>query len=84
MEGMLSGVRRQLGARAPRFGAYFNCASRNMNLYQERGVDSGLINEFFPTLPVSGFTTGFEMAPIGASNYLHLYSGTLLLVAEEP
>lgn len=79
---MLDDLRRHLAGATPRFGLYFNCCSRGSTLYHEVGVDPRLLKQAFPELPIIGFATGFELAPIGAQNFLHLYSGILVVVAE--
>jgi small ligand-binding sensory domain FIST len=65
-----------------RFGLYFNCLARGRSLYDEDGVDLGLIGETFPGVPVLGFFCNAEIAPLRGTNQLFTYSGVLLLVAE--
>ncbi len=71
----------EAGARA--FGLYFNCAGRGSSLYGEMDVDAGAIREKMRDLPVAGFFTGSEIAPIGKIDHLHQYSGVLVLVGKD-
>jgi small ligand-binding sensory domain FIST len=46
-------------------------------------VDAGAIREKMRGLPVAGFFTGSEIAPIGKIDHLHQYSGVLVLLGED-
>ena len=65
-----------------RFGFYFNCLARGRSLYQESGIDSALLAEALPDVPLLGFFCNAEIGPIGGQNRVFTYSGMLLLVAE--
>lgn len=65
-----------------RFGLYFNCLARGSSLYQENGIDSTLLAEALPDVPLLGFFCNAEIGPIGGQNRVFTYSGMLLLVAE--
>ena len=71
------------GENARAFGLYFNCAGRGSSLYGETDVDAGVIREKMGGLPVAGFFTGSEIAPIGEIDHLHQYSGVLVLLGED-
>ena len=71
------------GENARAFGLYFNCAGRGSSLYGETDVDAGAIREKMRGLPVAGFFTGSEIAPIGEIDHLHQYSGVLVLLGED-
>ncbi|MEE9274898.1 MAG: FIST N-terminal domain-containing protein [bacterium] len=64
------------------FGLYFNCTGRGISLYGEKGVDAEAIRRRVGGLPVVGFFTGAEFAPIGPIDHLHQYSGVLVLLGE--
>lgn len=70
------------GGDARAFGLYFNCAGRGSSLYGKMEVDAMAIREKMRGLPVAGFFTGSEIAPIGKIDHLHQYSGVLVLVGE--
>ena len=67
----------------PAFGIYFNCGSRGQALYGESGEDTKLIRQYFPDLPVIGFFSYGEIAPIDHINHVHYHSGVLSLYAEQ-
>ncbi len=75
------GATEEADARA--FGLYFNCAGRGSSLYGEKEVDAMAIREKMRGLPVAGFFTGSEIAPIGKIDHLHQYSGVLVLLGED-
>jgi small ligand-binding sensory domain FIST len=68
---------------APAFGLYFDCVSRGSGLYNIPGHDSAYIRQYFGTVPIAGFFTGFEIGPLGDSTGLLQYSGVLALVSEK-
>lgn len=65
------------------FGLYFNCCGRGTSLYGEEGMDTAVIRRKFPNLPLAGFFTGAEFAPIGSEDHLHQYSGVLMIISEQ-
>jgi small ligand-binding sensory domain FIST len=65
-----------------RFGLYFNCLARGRSLYGEDGIDTELLNQALPDLPILGFFCNAEMGPVGGINQLLTYTGLLLLVGE--
>lgn len=65
------------------FGLYFNCAGRGTSLYGNEGVDVAAIRKKVSNLPLAGFFTGAEIAPIGLEDHLHQYSGVLMILKEE-
>lgn len=80
---MLEDLREKAGERLPLFGLYFNCCARGSALYGTLGEDTSLIREFFPGLPVAGFFTFGEIAPLDDTNHLHHYSGIFALAFEK-
>lgn len=65
-----------------RFGLYFNCLARGRSLYSREGMDSELIQQALPGVPVLGFFCNAEIAPLRGVNQLFTYTGVLLLVSE--
>ncbi len=63
----------------PAFGLYFNCLGRGKGLYGELNHDITVIEEKFPGVPVIGFFGNSEFAPIGNENFVHTYTGVLVL-----
>ena len=76
---MLEDLRQRADGREPAFGFYFNCCARGVSLYGTSGEDTSLIREYFPALPLIGFFTFGEIAPMDYVNHLHHYSGILSL-----
>lgn len=66
----------------PAFGLYFNCVARGSGLYGEPGVDAGIIRENLGAVPLAGFFGNGELAPFLGTNFVHGYTGALLLVGE--
>ena len=66
----------------PGFGLYFNCLGRGAGLYGFPDLDVSYIKQHFGDMPLIGFFTGCEIAPIRQHAALHQYSGILVLVGE--
>ncbi len=66
----------------PAFGLYFNCLGRGKGLYGESNHDIAVIEEKFPGLPIIGFFGNSEFAPIGAHNFVHTYTGVIVLCSD--
>jgi small ligand-binding sensory domain FIST len=67
----------------PAFGLYFDCVSRGSNLYTMGDHDSAYLSRCFPSVPIAGFFTGFEIGPLADATGLLQYSGVLALVSEK-
>ena len=67
----------------PKAGFYFNCCGRGVSLYGEKDVDVTLLRRAFPDLPLIGFFTYAELAPIQTVNLFHNYTGVLALLSEQ-
>jgi small ligand-binding sensory domain FIST len=65
-----------------RFGLYFDCVARGRSLYGKENVDSALLAEGLPGVPLLGFFCNAELAPLRGVNHLFTYSGVLVLVGE--
>jgi len=79
---MLEDLKQRGAGRSPVFGLYFNCCARGTSLYGTSGEDTVLIRDHFPQMPLSGFFTFGEIAPVDGVNHLHHYSGVLALAFE--
>jgi small ligand-binding sensory domain FIST len=66
----------------PKAGFYFNCCGRGTSLYGEKDVDVTILQRAFPDLPLIGFFTYAELAPIQTTNLFHNYTGVLTLISE--
>jgi small ligand-binding sensory domain FIST len=67
----------------PGFGLYFNCLGRGRGLYGFPDLDTSYIKQYLGDIPVIGFFTGCEIAPIHQQSILQQYSGVLVLVGEK-
>jgi small ligand-binding sensory domain FIST len=67
----------------PGFGLYFNCLGRGRGLYGFPDMDTSYIKQYLGDIPIIGFFTGCEIAPVHRQSILHQYSGVLVLVGEK-
>lgn len=70
----LATLARGLGGATPAAALMFSCASRGARFYGRGDVDAGLVRSRFPTLPLAGMQSAFELAPWGDVARVHLYS----------
>lgn len=61
------------------FGLYFDCVARGRSLYGKPDVDSGILRDALPGLPILGFFCNAEIAPLRGVNQLFTYTGVLVL-----
>jgi len=67
----------------PGFALYFNCLGRGRGLYGLPDLDTAYIRQYLGDIPLIGFFTGCEIAPIQTQHSLHQYSGVLVLIGEK-
>lgn len=82
MEAVLSDLADLHRDRPPRLAFYFNCCGRGRSLYGKTGVDLSIIKKYFDEIPLIGFFTYAEIAPIQGITRFHNYSGVLVLIGE--
>ena len=89
--GARTDLKRELAAQSqswqhsrPAFGLYFNCVGRGSGLYGIPDIDSSYLSQYLAGVPIIGFFTGCEIAPIQRQAIIHQYSGVLVLVGEKP
>jgi small ligand-binding sensory domain FIST len=79
-------LRRLLRAQAeatapvPYAGLLCTCNGRGRGLFGRPNHDAGLINEFFPGLPLAGFSTNGQIGPVGERSFEHGYTASLALL----
>ena len=44
-------------------------------------MDAGLINEFFPGLPMAGLFANIQLGPVGDRSFAHGYTASLALLS---
>ena len=71
------------GEQRPGFGLYFNCLGRGRGLYGLPDLDTAYIKQYLGDIPLIGFFSGCEIAPIQHQHSLHQYSGVLVLIGEK-
>lgn len=64
----------------PYAGLLCTCHGRGRTLFGEASPDAGLINEFFPSLPVAGLFTNVQLGPVGDRSFAHGYTASLVLL----
>lgn len=75
---MVSGLREKLPG-SPAFGLYFNCRGRGRGLYGETDHDVLEIRAGLGGFPIAGFFGNGEFAPVGGKNWMHNYTGVLVV-----
>lgn len=74
---MLLRLRDRLLRRQPAFAVWTSCAARGAGFYGIPGHDPAIIAGYLPEVPVAGFASGFELAPLQHRLDLNLFSGVL-------
>jgi small ligand-binding sensory domain FIST len=82
MESMVSELAKIHRDHPPSFALYFDCCGRGRSLYGRTGVDLSIIKKHFGEIPLIGFFTYSEIAPIYGVHQFHNYSGILVLISE--
>jgi small ligand-binding sensory domain FIST len=66
---------------APRAALYVNCCARGADLYGHDNIDLAYIQAHVGRIPLLGFFSYAEIAPLRGVNLLHSYTGVLTLLA---
>jgi small ligand-binding sensory domain FIST len=67
---------------APRLGLYFSSDKRRRAFRGSPARDIEILRKHFGTMPIIGFFTNGELAPINGINTFHNYSGVLTLISD--
>jgi small ligand-binding sensory domain FIST len=62
------------GETSPAGSLVFDCLGRGERFYGVPNVDSQLLRQYFPQIPLAGFFCFGEIGPIGGATYLHGYT----------
>ena len=65
---------------APFAGLLCTCHGRGRGLFGGPNHDAGLINEFYPELPMSGLFANVQLGPVGERSFAHGYTASLALI----
>jgi small ligand-binding sensory domain FIST len=82
LEQTTSALKERLLGSPPRFGLYFNCLGRGFGLYGTPNHDVDIIRRDLGDFPMIGFFGNAEFAPVGGRNFVHSYTGGLVVFAE--
>jgi small ligand-binding sensory domain FIST len=82
LEQTTEAVRDKLNRREPQFGLYFNCLGRGFGLYGRPDHDVDLIRRDLGDFPMVGFFGNAEFAPVGGRNFVHSYTGGLVVFTD--
>jgi small ligand-binding sensory domain FIST len=63
----------------PYAGLLCTCHGRGRGLFGDANHDAGLINQFFPGLPVAGLFANVQIGPVGDRSFAHGYTASLAL-----
>ena len=65
---------------APYAALLCTCHGRGRGLFGDADHDAGLINEFFPGLPLTGLFANVQIGPVGDRSFAHGYTASLALI----
>jgi small ligand-binding sensory domain FIST len=65
---------------SPYAGLLCTCHGRGKGLFGGPNHDAGLINEFYPGLPMSGLFANVQLGPVGERSFAHGYTASLALI----
>lgn len=65
----------------PFAGLLCTCQGRGRGLFGGPNHDAGLINEFFPGLPMTGLFANIQIGPVGDLSFAHGYTASLALLS---
>jgi small ligand-binding sensory domain FIST len=82
LEAMLGEARSALDGARPGFGIYVNCAGRGASLYGISDHDVSFIKRTLGDVPLLGFFSAAEIAPLAERPVIQMFSGVLALVAD--
>lgn len=75
-------LKMELGERPARFGLYFNCLGRGYGLFGQPNHDTKEIVSCVGSFPFVGFFGNAELAPVGGRNFVHSYTGGLVVFTD--
>ena len=64
----------------PFAGLLCTCHGRGKGLFGGPNHDAGLVNEYFPGLPVAGLFANVQLGPVGDHSFAHGYTASLALL----
>jgi small ligand-binding sensory domain FIST len=69
-----------LAGPAPYAGLLCTCHGRGRGLFGGPNHDAGLVNEYFPGLPLTGLFASVQLGPVGERSFAHGYTASLALI----
>ncbi|MBT4136954.1 MAG: hypothetical protein HOE48_03515 [Candidatus Latescibacteria bacterium] len=73
-------LKAEKGSLAGVCGLYFNCMGRGFGLYAQPDHDVLVMRKYLGAFPIAGFFGQAEFAPVGERNFVHSYTGALVLL----
>ena len=64
----------------PYAGLLCTCHGRGRGLFGGPDHDAGLVNEFFPGMPLAGLFANVQLGPVGDRSFAHGYTASLALI----
>lgn len=77
LETSLREIAREMAGGIPRFGVYVDCTGRGQEMYGASGVDVEMIRARWPSMPLIGCKSAFQIGPGQKGPAIHLYCGAL-------
>ncbi|HEX9793249.1 MAG TPA: FIST N-terminal domain-containing protein [Planctomycetota bacterium] len=62
----------------------FTCTGRGTHLFDQPDHDAGMVQHFYPGLPVAGMFAGGEIGPICGQPFLHGFSASMAFLVANP
>jgi len=77
LQAQMTSLRLECAGSAPEFGIVVNCAARGRGLYGADDVDLRIIKKTFPSMPLVGMHSTFELAPLGGRTIPQIYNAVM-------
>jgi small ligand-binding sensory domain FIST len=65
----------------PFAGLLCTCHGRGRGLFGGPNHDAGLVNDFYPDMPLAGLFANVQLGPVGDRSFAHGYTASLVLLA---
>jgi len=83
LDAALARAREVLGGRSPAGALLFTCNGRGSRLFPAAGHDASMIAEQLGSPPLAGFFCAGEIGPVGGKNFLHGFTASMVLFADD-
>lgn len=83
LRAMLDRELREMGGRRPAGALLFTCNGRGTRMFGAPDHDAGVVSRTLGGIPLAGFFCAGELGPVGGKNFLHGFTASLALFAED-